>query len=181
MPLLQGRQHTWYCGAYTLFNTHEIATMSGALCSCAGWLPLQIRGLAAVAQLQIPTRLPVPVPASNKPLCAALTCCRPGCGGAAGRALSLWSRQAGSPAGAIATEAAVQSAGSRGCRSWAPVRAPGLSLLPDSLLHPITYPRSLTRTSAWRTAPLPAALGSHPQRQLPWPTALERLGPSTNE
>lgn len=29
VPLLQGRQHTWYCGAYTLFNTHEIATMSG--------------------------------------------------------------------------------------------------------------------------------------------------------
>lgn len=27
---LQGRQHTWHAGAYTLFNTHEIATMSGA-------------------------------------------------------------------------------------------------------------------------------------------------------
>ena len=26
---LQGSQHTWYAGAYTLFNTHEIATMSG--------------------------------------------------------------------------------------------------------------------------------------------------------
>lgn len=32
MPLvrfLQGRKHTWFCGAYTLFNTHEMATMSG--------------------------------------------------------------------------------------------------------------------------------------------------------
>lgn len=29
VPLLQGRKHTWYAGAYTLFNTHEIATMSG--------------------------------------------------------------------------------------------------------------------------------------------------------
>jgi predicted NAD/FAD-binding protein len=29
VPLLQGKRHTWYCGAYTLFNTHEIATMSG--------------------------------------------------------------------------------------------------------------------------------------------------------
>ncbi|KAI7841052.1 hypothetical protein COHA_005280 [Chlorella ohadii] len=29
VPLLQGRRHAWYCGAYTLFNTHEIATMSG--------------------------------------------------------------------------------------------------------------------------------------------------------
>jgi predicted NAD/FAD-binding protein len=26
---LQGRQNTWYAGAYTLFNTHEIAVMSG--------------------------------------------------------------------------------------------------------------------------------------------------------
>ena len=26
---LQGKKHTWYAGAYTLFNTHEIATMSG--------------------------------------------------------------------------------------------------------------------------------------------------------
>lgn len=29
VPLLQGKRHTWYAGAYTLFNTHEIATMSG--------------------------------------------------------------------------------------------------------------------------------------------------------
>jgi hypothetical protein len=29
VPLLQGRKRTWYAGAYTLFNTHEIATMSG--------------------------------------------------------------------------------------------------------------------------------------------------------
>ena len=27
---IQARRHTWYAGAYTLFNTHEIATMSGA-------------------------------------------------------------------------------------------------------------------------------------------------------
>jgi hypothetical protein len=27
---LQGKQHTWYAGSYTLFNTHEIAVMSGA-------------------------------------------------------------------------------------------------------------------------------------------------------
>ncbi|GAB4821602.1 hypothetical protein N2152v2_008648 [Parachlorella kessleri] len=26
---LQGKQHTWYAGSYTLFNTHEIAVMSG--------------------------------------------------------------------------------------------------------------------------------------------------------
>eukprot|EP00667_Euglena_gracilis_P006630 EG_transcript_6685 len=26
---MQGQQRTWYCGAYTLFNTHEIATISG--------------------------------------------------------------------------------------------------------------------------------------------------------
>lgn len=26
---LQGEQHTWYCGSYTLINTHEIAVMSG--------------------------------------------------------------------------------------------------------------------------------------------------------
>lgn len=26
---LQGHRSTWYCGAYTLFNTHEIGTMSG--------------------------------------------------------------------------------------------------------------------------------------------------------
>lgn len=26
---LQGTKHTWYAGAYTLFNTHEIAVMSG--------------------------------------------------------------------------------------------------------------------------------------------------------
>jgi predicted NAD/FAD-binding protein len=26
---LQGTRHTWYAGAYTLFNTHEIAMMSG--------------------------------------------------------------------------------------------------------------------------------------------------------
>lgn len=26
---LQGRKHTWYAGSYTLFNTHEIAVMSG--------------------------------------------------------------------------------------------------------------------------------------------------------
>jgi predicted NAD/FAD-binding protein len=26
---LQGKHHTWYCGAYTLFNTHEIAIISG--------------------------------------------------------------------------------------------------------------------------------------------------------
>lgn len=30
VQFLQGRHHTWYAGAYTLFNTHEIATMSGA-------------------------------------------------------------------------------------------------------------------------------------------------------
>jgi predicted NAD/FAD-binding protein len=27
--LLQGRKHTWVCGSYTLFNTQEIAVMSG--------------------------------------------------------------------------------------------------------------------------------------------------------
>lgn len=26
---IQGKQNTWYCGAYTLINTHEIATISG--------------------------------------------------------------------------------------------------------------------------------------------------------
>jgi len=26
---LQGKQDTWYAGSYTLFNTHEIAVMSG--------------------------------------------------------------------------------------------------------------------------------------------------------
>jgi len=26
---IQGTQHTWYCGSYTLFNTQEIAVMSG--------------------------------------------------------------------------------------------------------------------------------------------------------
>ncbi|EGD73835.1 hypothetical protein PTSG_05529 [Salpingoeca rosetta] len=26
---MQGRKHTWYCGAYTLFNTHELAIVSG--------------------------------------------------------------------------------------------------------------------------------------------------------
>uniref|UniRef100_A0A7S1I1J0 Amine oxidase domain-containing protein n=1 Tax=Eutreptiella gymnastica TaxID=73025 RepID=A0A7S1I1J0_9EUGL len=29
MRFLQGKQHSWYCGAYTLANTHEIATISG--------------------------------------------------------------------------------------------------------------------------------------------------------
>lgn len=29
MRYLQGRQHTWFCGAYTLINTHEIAMISG--------------------------------------------------------------------------------------------------------------------------------------------------------
>lgn len=29
VPLLQGRNRTWYAGAYTLINTHEIAVMSG--------------------------------------------------------------------------------------------------------------------------------------------------------
>lgn len=29
MRLLQGRQHTWFCGGYTMFNTHEMAIMSG--------------------------------------------------------------------------------------------------------------------------------------------------------
>ncbi|PSC67108.1 flavincontaining amine [Micractinium conductrix] len=29
VSLLQGRRRTWFAGAYTLFNTHEIATMSG--------------------------------------------------------------------------------------------------------------------------------------------------------
>jgi predicted NAD/FAD-binding protein len=29
VQFLQGRQNTWYGGAYTLFNTHEIAVMSG--------------------------------------------------------------------------------------------------------------------------------------------------------
>lgn len=36
---MQGQQRTWYCGAYTLFNTHEIATgpprWCGVLC-CGG-------------------------------------------------------------------------------------------------------------------------------------------------
>jgi len=26
---LQGRKHTWFCGSYTLFNTHELAVISG--------------------------------------------------------------------------------------------------------------------------------------------------------
>lgn len=26
---LQGKHRTWYCGSFTLFNTHEIAVMSG--------------------------------------------------------------------------------------------------------------------------------------------------------
>ena len=26
---IQGTRHTWYCGSYTLFNTQEIAVMSG--------------------------------------------------------------------------------------------------------------------------------------------------------
>lgn len=29
VQFLQGRRHTWFAGGYTLFNTHEIATMSG--------------------------------------------------------------------------------------------------------------------------------------------------------
>lgn len=29
MKYIQGREHTWYCGAYTLINTHEIAVISG--------------------------------------------------------------------------------------------------------------------------------------------------------
>lgn len=29
MRFLQGRQHTWYAGSYTLFNTHEMAVISG--------------------------------------------------------------------------------------------------------------------------------------------------------
>ena len=29
MRFLQGRRHSWFCGAYTLANTHEIATISG--------------------------------------------------------------------------------------------------------------------------------------------------------
>lgn len=27
--LLQGRAHSWFCGGYTMFNTHEMAIMSG--------------------------------------------------------------------------------------------------------------------------------------------------------
>lgn len=29
MRYLQGKKHTWYCGSYTLINTHEIAMISG--------------------------------------------------------------------------------------------------------------------------------------------------------
>ncbi|CAC5371450.1 unnamed protein product [Mytilus coruscus] len=29
MRYLQGKKHTWFCGAYTLINTHEIAMISG--------------------------------------------------------------------------------------------------------------------------------------------------------
>ncbi|XP_046571478.1 LOW QUALITY PROTEIN: uncharacterized protein LOC124279687 [Haliotis rubra] len=29
MRYLQGKKHTWYCGSYTLINTHEIAIISG--------------------------------------------------------------------------------------------------------------------------------------------------------
>lgn len=37
VSLLQGKRHTWHAGACTLFNTHEIATMSGK----AAWLGLE--------------------------------------------------------------------------------------------------------------------------------------------
>lgn len=29
MRFLQGKKHTWFCGSYTLFNTHEMAVISG--------------------------------------------------------------------------------------------------------------------------------------------------------
>ncbi|XP_046326111.2 uncharacterized protein LOC124110765 [Haliotis rufescens] len=29
MRYLQGKKHTWYCGSYTLINTHEVAVISG--------------------------------------------------------------------------------------------------------------------------------------------------------
>lgn len=29
MRFLQGKKHTWYAGSYTLFNTHEMAVISG--------------------------------------------------------------------------------------------------------------------------------------------------------
>eukprot|EP00053_Salpingoeca_punica_P010939 m.97728 g.97728 ORF g.97728 m.97728 type:complete len:470 (+) comp15540_c0_seq1:156-1565(+) len=29
MRFIQGKQHSWFCGAYTLFNTHEMAVISG--------------------------------------------------------------------------------------------------------------------------------------------------------
>lgn len=96
VPLLQGRQHTWYCGAYTLFNTHEIATMSGELlyglahCWLAGWS-------SSSTNQQQRTR------AHGRPLMhvlfGLLYCCRPGGGGAAGCTVPLWPRQAGGAAG----------------------------------------------------------------------------------
>lgn len=37
VSMLQGKRRTWYAGAFTLFNTHEIATMSGEAGSPWPW------------------------------------------------------------------------------------------------------------------------------------------------
>lgn len=34
MRYIQGQKHTWYCGSYTLINTHEIAIISGFAAAC---------------------------------------------------------------------------------------------------------------------------------------------------
>jgi hypothetical protein len=72
---LQGSQHTWYAGAYTLFNTHEIATMSGG-----AWARLQ----ALPCIMCIMKMPPLCCTHCNDLLsrCAAAPyrCCRPGCG-----------------------------------------------------------------------------------------------------
>lgn len=97
VPLLQGRQHTWYCGAYTLFNTHEIATMSGELlyglaahCWLAGWSSSSTSQQQGTGAHGGPLMLV---------LFGLLYCCRPGGGRATGCSVPLWPRQAGGAAG----------------------------------------------------------------------------------
>lgn len=61
---LQGRQHTWYAGSFTLFNTHEIAVMSGVLAQCpsVAALCLRARGLAVSVCMLSPTHKPLKLP-----------------------------------------------------------------------------------------------------------------------
>jgi hypothetical protein len=74
---LQGSQHTWYAGAYTLFNTHEIATMSGEAWERLQALPcIPCSAGAALHAAHITTDLLSRCAAAPHLCC----CCRPGGG-----------------------------------------------------------------------------------------------------